>query len=59
MKVLAVLVYIASIALAIGFSFIYSSGMGHAAAMALSFVTGVVFGRLGADLGLVLWDWND
>ena len=59
MKALAVLAYIASIALAIGFAYIYSSSMDHAATLALSFVTGLVFGRIGGEIGHALWDWND
>ena len=59
MKVLAVLVYIAAIALAIGFAHIYSSGMDHAPAMALSFITGLVLGGAGALAGYVLWHWSD
>jgi len=58
-KALAVLVYIASVALAIGFAHIYSSGMDHASAVALSFVTGLVLGGTGALVGYAIWHWSD
>jgi len=59
-KVLAVLVYIASVALAIGFAHVYSSGsMDTASAAVLSFVTGLVLGGTGALVGYAIWHWSD